>query len=149
MIIDFHTHTFPPVLQEKRDYYLERDVTFGELYSNPKAKMATAEELVAAMDADGVDVAVAMGIGWTDAGLAREANDYLAESVKRYPNRIVGFAGINPAWGKEAVAEVERCASLGLRGIGELHPDTQLEQLRQQDEPASYRKRRTRNPHSQ
>lgn len=87
--------------------------------------MASAEDLIAAMDADGVDVAVAMGLGWTDYGLAREANDYIIESTRRWRDRIVGFAGVNPAWGVGAVREAERCADAGLRGIGELHPDYQ------------------------
>ena len=32
---------------------------------------------------------------------------------------------MNPAWGEEAAQEADRCASAGLAGIGELHPDTQ------------------------
>ena len=87
--------------------------------------MASAEDLIAAMNADGVDVAVAMGLGWTDYGLAREANDYIIEATRRWRNRIVGFAGVNPAWGVRAFREAERCADAGLRGIGELHPDYQ------------------------
>ena len=125
MVIDFHTHVFPAWLRDQRRRYLERDATFGELYADPKAKMATAEDLLEAMDEDGVDTSVVMGIGWTDPGLAREANDYVIESVRRHPQRLVGFAGVNPAWGDEAVREAERCARAGLRGIGELHPDSQ------------------------
>ena len=87
--------------------------------------MATADELVAAMDRDGVDRSVVMGIGWTDRGLAREANDYIVESVSRFPDRLTGFGAVNPAWAEEAAREAERCASAGLVGIGELHPDTQ------------------------
>ena len=45
--------------------------------------MSTADELVEAMDADGVDASVVMGMGWTDHGLAVEVNDYLAESARR------------------------------------------------------------------
>ena len=125
MIIDFHTHVFPPWLRERREQYVERDATFGELYGSPRAKMATAEDLVRAMDEDGVDVSVVMGIGWTEQGLAGETNDYVIESVARYPDRLRGFAGVNPAWGDAAAAEAERCAKAGLVGIGELHPDTQ------------------------
>ena len=74
------------------------------------------------MDEDGVDVSVVMGIGWTDIDLARAANDYLIDAVARsYPDRLVGLAGVNPAWrAKEAVEEARRCAEAGLRGIGEL-----------------------------
>ena len=35
---------------------------FGELYGDPKARMATAEELIAEMDAAGVDMAVTFGL---------------------------------------------------------------------------------------
>ena len=58
-------------------------------------------------------------------GLARQSNDYIVEATRNYPDRIVGFCSVNPAWGEIAVCEVERCAEAGLLGIGELHPDTQ------------------------
>ena len=125
MVIDFHTHIFPPDLRDRRDTYVQRDATFRELYADPGAKIATAEELVEAMDEDGVGTSVVMGIGWTDHGLAGEVNDYIAEAAKEFPGRLVGFAGVNPAWGDRAVQEVERCALGGMKGIGELHPDTQ------------------------
>ena len=124
-VIDFHTHIFPPRMRENRDRYAQRDRTFAALYTNPKARMASAEDLIAVMDEDGVDVAVAMGIGWSDYDTAREANDYIIEATRRHSGRIIGFAGINPAWGDRAAQEAERCAHAGLRGIGELHPDTQ------------------------
>jgi len=116
---------FPPWLREDRQRHVERDATLAELYGNPKAAMATADDLVHAMDEDGVDRAVVLGIGWTDQGLARDVNDYLIESVRRYPGRLVGFAGVNPAWGEGAAREADRCARAGLRGVGELHPDSQ------------------------
>ena len=125
LVIDFHTHIFPSWLRDRRDRYAERDSTFGELYADPSARIATAEDLLQAMDDDGVDRSVAMGIGWTDPGLAREANDCIIESVRRYPDRIVGFAGVNPAWGEGAAREADRCAEAGLIGVGELHPDSQ------------------------
>ena len=87
--------------------------------------MAAAEDLIRAMDEDGVHRSVAMGIGWTDPGLARAANDYIIESARKYPDRIIGFCSVNPAWGEAAAREIERCAKAGLVGIGELHPDTQ------------------------
>ena len=125
MIVDFHTHVFPEWLRDERDRYISRDATFGELYADPKARMATAEDLLAAMDSDGVDVAVAMGLGWSDEGLARDVNDYIIDSVRRYPDRLVGFGGVNPAWGDAAAREADRCAQAGLKGVGELHPDSQ------------------------
>ena len=125
MIIDFHTHIYPPWLRPRREVYLQRDATFGELFASPNAKMATVERLIRRMDEDGVDVSVVMGIGWTDIDLARAANDYLIDAVTKYPDRLVGLAGVNPAWDADAVHEASRCVDAGLRGIGELHPDTQ------------------------
>ena len=132
VIVDFHTHIFPPWTTAERERHVARDSTLGELYADPKSKMASAEDLVAAMDGDGVDLSVAMGIGWTDIGLAREANDYTIDAVRRYPRRLAGFAGINPGWGSKAADEASRCAEAGLKGIGELHPDTQAYDLADQ-----------------
>ena len=125
MVTDFHTHVVPPGLIRERESWIERDATFRELFSDPRARLATADDLIAAMDEDGVDRSVVMGYGWTDIGLARQCNDYIAESVHYHPERLTGFASVNPAWGEEAARELERCAQLGLMGLGELHPDTQ------------------------
>lgn len=125
MIIDFHTHVFPPSLINHRSRYTARDATLHALFANPQAPMATAEELLAAMDEAAVDVAVILGIGWTSQDVAKEVNDYLLEAAARHPQRLVPFCSVNPAWGDEALREVERCARQGARGVGELHPDTQ------------------------
>ena len=87
--------------------------------------MATAEELVAAMDEDGVDVSVALGYGWCDLAVAREANDCLLDAASRFPRRIIAFCAVHPAWDDDALREIERCADAGARGIGELHPTSQ------------------------
>ena len=125
MIIDFHTHAFPAEFRDRREELHSRDLTLSTLYSDPAARMASAEELVATMAGAGIDLSVVQGIGWNDIGLAREANDYIIESVRRFPMHLKGFCSVNPAWGSAAAAEVERCAKAGLVGIGELHPDTQ------------------------
>lgn len=125
MIIDFHTHIFSPPMRNSRTEYLRRDATLAALFTNPGAAMASAEELIAAMDRAQVDAAVVLGMGWTDLEVAREANDYLIESAARYPGRLIPFCSVNPAWGEQALIEVERCALAGAKGVGELHPDTQ------------------------
>lgn len=125
MIIDFHTHVFPPRLVEERNAYLERDATLAALFADSDAPMATAGELISAMDEAGVDAAVIMGVGWTDKDIAQEANDYILESAACYSGRLIPFCSVNPAWGEDALSEIDRCATLGARGVGELHPDTQ------------------------
>ena len=125
MIIDFHTHIFPPEVTAQRQAYLDRDRWFGELYQDPRAKTATAEDLVAEMDRAGVDRAVTFGFAWTDPGLLKANNDYAIDAVRRYPDRLIGFAGVNPANRAAAVGEIDRCARLGMQGLGELMPDAQ------------------------
>ena len=125
MIIDFHTHIFPPWVKERRDEYIKRDACFALLYSNPKARLASAEELIASMDETNVDCSVVLNIGWMSHELCRETNDYILDSVSRYPKRLIGFCNIQPKAGDAAVAEMERCARAGARGIGEMRSDVQ------------------------
>ena len=125
LIIDFHTHITAPEIIDRRDEYLVRDAWFRDLYANPKARLSSAEDLLAAMDRDSVEQAVVFGFGWRDMDLCRRDNDYVIESVARYPDRLIGFAIVNPQCGSEAVREIERCAAAGLVGIGELMPDGQ------------------------
>ena len=100
------------------------------MYSSPKAKIATAEELIASMDEAGIDISVVLNIGWTTHELCVETNDYILESVARYPKRLIGFGTVQPYSLEAALAEIERCAQGGIRGIGEMRPDRQLLELR-------------------
>jgi predicted TIM-barrel fold metal-dependent hydrolase len=125
VIIDFHTHIFPPWLRERRDEYIKTDPCFSLLYSQSKAKMATVEELVASMDEAGIDMSVVVNAGWVRHELCVKTNDYILGSISRYPTRLVGFCAIQPRAGDAAIAELERCAKAGARGIGELRSDVQ------------------------
>ncbi|HEY32253.1 MAG TPA: amidohydrolase [Dehalococcoidia bacterium] len=125
MVIDFHTHVFSPQVKENRDRYIESDSSFALLYSSPKAKLATADELIESMDREGVDISVILGGGWATHELCVETNDYILESVARYPKRLVGFCAVKLDLVEAAVAEIERCVRGGARGIGEIRLDTQ------------------------
>jgi predicted TIM-barrel fold metal-dependent hydrolase len=125
VIIDFHAHIFPPWLRERRDEYIKADPCFSLLYSKPEARMATAEELLASMDEAGIGLSVVLNIGWASHELCVKTNDYILDSVSRYPARLVGFCAIQPAAGDAAIAELERCAKAGAEGIGELRSDVQ------------------------
>ena len=124
VIIDAHTHIFPPEVREHRDEYLKRDTTFRELYDNPKAGIASAEELLASMDGAGVDRSVACGFAWSDAELCRRHNDYLLEEAARSGGRLIPFCTVQPSDG-DARDELKRWASRGARGLGELRPESQ------------------------
>lgn len=120
MIVDAHTHIFPPEVIARRADYAARDPWFAALYGDSKAKMADADALLAAMDASGVDHAVTFSFGWSDPGLIEECNSYVIEAVARAGGRLTGLAVVQPLAGARAVAEVERCFAAGLRGVGEL-----------------------------
>ena len=125
MLIDFHTHLFPPDIRDHREQYCVRDPWFNELYANPRVGMASIEDLVAEMDTSGVDASVTFSFGWSDPGLIEETNNYVLDAMRRYPQRIYGMAVIQPTAGARAVRELERCAQAGMIGVGELMPHGQ------------------------
>lgn len=125
MIIDFHTHIFPSHIRESREEYIKRDACFSLLYSDPKARMITAEELIASMDEAEIDRSVVLNIGWVSHNLCRETNDYILETISHYPDRLTGFCMVQPQAGDKALIELERCARAGARGIGEMRSDLQ------------------------
>lgn len=124
MIIDFHSHIFSDEMRGSRESLLERDPWFAALYADPKHKLASAEDVVAHMDASGVDRTVVMGFPWKDGGLCREHNDYLLDATRRFPDRLIAFATIQPLDARDA-QELERCLTGGMMGMGELGPDGQ------------------------
>ena len=125
MIVDFHTHVFPPEIIARRDEFVARDIWLGELYGNPKAKMATVDDLLASMETNQIDAAVAFPFGWRDGGLAQECNSYIIQAMSDHPGRIIGLASVQPLAGRHAVAELERCRKAGMPGFGELMPHGQ------------------------
>jgi len=125
MLIDFHTHIFPPEIQRQRERYCRRDPWFNALYANPRAQLATAEDLIAEMDSAGVDRAVTFSFGWTDPGLIEETNSYVLDAMQRYPSRLFGMAVLQPTAGTRTLRELERCAQAGMIGLGELMPHGQ------------------------
>jgi len=124
MIIDAHTHIFPPEFIQRRGD-LVTDPCFRQLYASPQAKMATAEELVRSMDEAGIDVSAASAIGWSDPELCRQHNYYILQTVNRYPDRVIGLGMVQPRQTGQAVEEIARLAGGGLKGIGEFRPHEQ------------------------
>ena len=125
MLIDFHTHIFPPDVLKHRGRYCARDPWFNTLYSNPRIHLASAEDLIAEMNLSQIDASVTFSFGWSDPGLIEEANSYVIDAVRRYPGRMYGMAVLQPTAGFRAVRELERCAKAGLIGLGELMPHGQ------------------------
>lgn len=123
--IDVHTHIFPPDIIRERERYLLRDRWFGTLYAGPRARMATAEELIAAMDLAGVTQSITFGFAFRDGGLCRACNDYALQAQRDHADRLAMLAVVNPCEGAPALHEAERCLQAGAAGVGELMPDGQ------------------------
>jgi uncharacterized protein len=119
MIIDIHTHIFPPEIRHHRQNFLKNEAAFTLLYKSETAKIVGADKIVAAMDEQGVDKSVVFGFPWRSPQTTRQHNDYIIEAVNRYPKRLIGFACVDP-FDNTAPEEVERCLSAGLTGVGEL-----------------------------
>jgi predicted TIM-barrel fold metal-dependent hydrolase len=126
MIIDFHTHVLPPRVKEDRSVYVARDAAFAQIYSGEKVKIVTAPDLIQSMDREGITVSVIVNYGWSTHEFCVETNDYILESVARYPERLVGFCAVSGYDDDASLAEIERCARGGARGVGELRPDVQM-----------------------
>jgi uncharacterized protein len=120
MIIDSHTHLFPPEVVAKRRSFLRRDPSFRLLYENENARLTRVQDLLESMDREGVDQSVICGFPWQDAGLAREGNDFLEECAVRHPGRFLPFACSSLRSPRAAEKEIEDCLNRGFVGIGEL-----------------------------
>ena len=119
MIIDAHTHVFPPAVVRDRERFLADEPVFAAIYADPQARMVTAEQLVAEMDRQAVDISWVLGFPWLKQENSRLHNDYLAQAMKEFPQRLRGLACVHPPqdWAR---AEAERALGLGLAGLGEL-----------------------------
>lgn len=79
----------------------------------------TLDDFVAVLNAAGVAASALHNFDEeTAAGVPPVPNDRVAEIVRAYPRRFIGFAGADPRKGKAAVEEIERCArKLDLRAV--------------------------------
>ncbi len=132
MIIDIHTHLFESagvfphkwlkgIYDFKRTLMTEEEV---EAFKAAFQRSGRVEALIADMDAAGIDKSVALAL---DFGIMCrqepeisiwKANEYIAEAQSRYPDRIIGFAGVDPLRGREAVRLLEKgITDWGLKGV--------------------------------
>lgn len=115
MLIDFHTHCFPDALAPRAIERLSRGGGGLMPYTD-----GTLAGLRARMAEDGVDVAVVLSIA-TNAAQQKKVNDFAAALDRE--EGLIAFGSVYPD-APDALDELERIASLGLRGV-KLHPDFQ------------------------
>lgn len=118
-VIDFRAR---PNTSEYMDIYSGKNAERSwERFGYPKPPNVPLETFVETLDTNGLKKAVFTGRqgvqGWI-------SNDYIADCVNAFPDRIVGFAGIDPRSGPEAVREARRAIQqLGLTGLSFDPPD--------------------------
>jgi len=119
MVIDFHTHLFPAYFSQKRDAFFSQEPAFEALYRSASARLAGREELLQAMEEQGIQRSVIFGFPWQKAEHFRRHNDYILESVHRHPDKLAGFCCFSPL-SPQGPEEARRCLDAGLAGVGEL-----------------------------
>lgn len=119
MIIDAHVHICPPEVRASRQDFLPGEPEFAAIYQDPKAKLVGAEELIQAMDEQGVDMSVVFGFPWRKRAHFQMNNDYVLQAADRFPDRLIPFCCLD-LFHPEAESEIERCLAAGVKGVGEL-----------------------------
>lgn len=121
MIIDTHVHVFPPAVVGRMEKYLSRDEFLAQICLSPRHKYASVEDLLLEMDRCGVEKAVISGFASSDQGLCREMNDYVLESARKHPERLLAMGVVYPL-SQEMEKEIDRLSEAGAVGVGELFP---------------------------
>jgi hypothetical protein len=119
MVIDFHTHIFPPYFREKKNAFFSQEPAFEALYRSATSRIAGAEEVLQTMEEQGIQRSVVFGFPWETKEHFRRHNDYIVESVRKHADKLIGFCCFSPL-SPHGPEEVKRCLDAGLAGVGEL-----------------------------
>lgn len=117
MIINAHAHIFPDKIAQKASEGI------SAFYGGMKVRYdGTLKTLLEEGAAAGVDRYIVQSVA-TVPSQVRAINDFIAECVKIYPDKLIGFGALHPDF-DDIAGEMERIISLGLKGI-KLHSDFQ------------------------
>jgi predicted TIM-barrel fold metal-dependent hydrolase len=123
MIIDVHCHIWEKNMAAGDMGEMLRSINAHYGYRDPENIFdGSSERILADMDEAGIDKSVLLALDVEFAYRAEMAftvyNDYVGGLIRKHPDRIIGFAGIDPRRGKAAVVELERCVEgMGFRGV--------------------------------
>ena len=137
MIIDAHIHMYPPDVAADPVGWARRmdEPYWGALIGdNPTGTTiqgwATVEQLIADMDAAGIDKVVMQGIYFRHHQTCVTQNNWYIDWCRQFPERLLGFATVQPLAGQSALDEVKRAVDNGLVGVGEILPYAQGHTIR-------------------
>lgn len=118
MIIDIHTHCGVLDVHYNDRFFEEMYSPFGIPLPFRMPPGREVDLLVQGMDEAGIDKSVLLACDEELTLNVKQTSEYVAEQVKRYPDRLIGFAGVDPMKGKEALMEFEwAIKDLGLKGL--------------------------------
>lgn len=109
MLIDFHTHCYPPELAE-RAMKACPNASDGEIFFPD----GTVRGLLRGMERAGVDYSVLLSVA-RHPGSVRDTNDFAAKLQKENP-RIIALGSVHP-YAPDVHEELERIVKLGLHGV--------------------------------
>lgn len=115
MIVDSHSHVRT---EEALRGIPKRTIVEYERIFHQKWDPIPIEETIRDMDEAGVDKAVIVAVNAETAVGHKIANEHIAELVDRYPDRLIGYASVDPHKGALAVKEFGKAVGdLGLKGL--------------------------------
>lgn len=120
LIIDSHVHLFPEEVRRDRERFCKMDRSFATIYEDPKARLASVEDLLGAIDEVGARGAVVCGFPWEHLEIGKDHNDYIQGVCDASDGRLIGLGCISRRLGERGIQEMERCLRMGLAGIGEI-----------------------------
>ena len=113
-IIDSWVNPFP---DDKSAQEWKNSTPFMHMASKYKSNILEMriEHLLGYMESYNIDKAVLSAV---DTKFWHISNDWVAEQVKKYPDKLIGCAAVNPKNGMKAIYELERAINdLGLKGV--------------------------------
>ncbi len=120
MIIDAHTHIFPPALIADRGAIAASDRWFDAFYGGG-ARMANAQDLLTEMDRAGVERSLLFGFGWASDALHRRCNEYVLEQAASSQGRLRAAISVPAGDNDATLKEIEYWDGAEIAGIGELY----------------------------
>ena len=128
--IDAHVHYMPPLTSEELGALCHQEPYWGLLLRPPSGVRSlqgwvSAERMLQDMDAAEIDYVVVQSQYRRTHEACVEHNNQLLTLVRRWPQRVIGFAVLQPMVGAQALDELRRCLDNGIRGVGELNPYAQ------------------------
>lgn len=129
MRVDAHVHFTPPSLMARLAELADQEPYWHLLLNPPNGRSiqgwVTSEQMLHDMDAAGVERVVLVGEYFRQHANCVHRNNQAIELARRWPERVLAMATIQPNAGQAALDELERCLENGLIGVGELNPYAQ------------------------